>query len=89
MKFDVVRFGCAVSAFWGIAVLFLGIANMLFPGYGAQLLKGIASIYPGYHYGEWGFWGVLVATAYAVVDGWIAGIIFAWLYNVFTRKKRE
>jgi len=88
MKFDVIRFGCAVSALWGLAVLAVGVANLLFPGYGSAFLKAIDSLYPGYTFGKWGFGGVVVATLYAVIDGWVGGVLFAWFYNCFTKKKR-
>ena len=88
MKFDVIRFGCAVASIWGFVVLLVGAANMLWPSYGVGFLKIIDSIYPGYHFGEWGFGGVIVATLYAIIDAWIIGVIFALLYNKFTKKKR-
>jgi len=61
---------------------------MALSGYGAAFLKVIDSIYPGYHMGQWGFFGVIVATLYAALDGFIAGIIFAWLYNLFGKTKK-
>lgn len=89
MKLDVIRLGCAVSAVWGLMVLFAGIANLISPGYAEGFLKVIDSIYPGYHYGQWGFGGVVVATLYAVLDGWIVGVLFALFYNLFTKRKRQ
>ena len=89
MKLDAIRLGCALSAVWGLAVLLVGIGNLIWPGYGVEFLKIIDSIYPGYRLGQWGFGGVVVATLYAVVDGWIAGFVLAWLYNLFTKGKRE
>ncbi len=88
MKLDVIRLGCAVSAVWGLSVLLAGIANLIWPGYAVEFLKIIDSIYPGYHFGKWGFGGVVVGTLYAIVDGWIVGVIFALLYNCFTKRKR-
>ena len=86
MRLSVIRFGCAVASIWGLAVLAVGTANVLWPDYGVKFLEMIDSIYPGYHYGQWGLGGVLVAAMYAVVDAWIFGVIFAWIYNRFTRK---
>ena len=88
MKLNVIRLGCALSAVWGLIVLLCGVANQIWAGYAVEFLKIIDSIYPGYHFGQWGFGGVLVATLYAVVDAWIAGVVFALLYNYFTRGKR-
>jgi hypothetical protein len=88
MKFDVIRFGCAVASIWGLFVLGVGTANFLWPTYGVEFMKVIDSIYPGYHFGEMGFGGVIVATLYAILDAWVIGVIFALIYNKFTKKKR-
>ncbi len=88
MKLDIIRLGCAVSAVWALIVFCVGIANLFWPAYGVGFLKVIDSIYPGYHFGQPGFVGVLVATLYAIVDGWVIGVVFAWLYNQLTKKKR-
>jgi hypothetical protein len=88
MKLDIIRLGFAVSVVWALIVLCVGIANLLWPTYGIGFLKVIDSIYPGYHFGYWGFGGIVVATLYAAVDGWIIGVVFAWLYNQFTKRKR-
>ena len=88
MKFDVIRFGCAVASIWGLVILWAGVANLLWPTYGIEFLKIIDSIYPGYHFGQSGFGGVLVATLYAIIDAWIIGVIFALIYNKFTKKNR-
>ncbi len=88
MKFDVIRLGCALASIWGLVVLLVGVANLLWPNYGVEFLKFIDSIYPGYHFGEWGFWGVLVGTLYAIVDAWVVGVVFALIYNKFTKKIR-
>lgn len=88
MKLDVIRFGCAAASIWGLAVFLAGVANLIWSTYGVEFLKIIDSIYPGYHFGEWGFGGVIVATLYAIIDAWIIGVIFALLYNQFTKKKR-
>lgn len=88
-KLEVIRLGCALSAVWGLIVLSAGLANLIWPEYAVEFLKIVDSIYPGYHYGQWGFGGVVVATLYAAIDAWIVGVIFALLYNLFTKGKRE
>ncbi len=88
MKFNVIRFGCAVASIWGLVVFLVGLTNQLWPTYGVEFLKIIDSIYPGYHFGEWGLGGVIVGTLYAILDAWIIGVIFALIYNKFTKKKR-
>jgi ABC-type phosphate transport system permease subunit len=88
MKFNVIRFGCAVASIWGLVVFLVGLANLLWPTYGVEFLKIIDSIYPGYHFGKWGLGGVIVGTLYAIIDAWVIGVIFALIYNKFTKKKR-
>ncbi|MFB0564461.1 MAG: hypothetical protein ACETWK_02130 [Candidatus Aminicenantaceae bacterium] len=88
MKLDVIRLGCTLSVIWGLIVLLAGVANLIWPGYAVAFLKTVDSIYPGYHYGTWGFGGVVVATIYAAVDGFIVGIVFALVYNLLTKSKR-
>jgi hypothetical protein len=48
-------------------------------------LELCASVYPGYR-AEPTFTSVIVGTLYGVVDGGIAGAVFAWLYNLFAGK---
>jgi hypothetical protein len=69
---------------WGGIVLLVGVGNLILDGYGQRFLEVLASIYPGYHaarsVAEVGF-----AAFYAILDGMIAGGIFAWLYNRLAR----
>jgi hypothetical protein len=66
----------------GGAFFLVGLANLMFAGYGGAFLELGASVYPGYH-GSGGFGSVIVATMYAAVDGAVCGAIVAWLYNFF------
>jgi hypothetical protein len=56
---------------WGAVVFLVGVAHLLWPGYGGAFLDLIASIYPGYHVG--GFATVIVGTLYAALDGGVGG----------------
>jgi len=76
--------GLAIGLIWGGAMLVIGLANLMWPEYGVGFLHLVASIYPGYTPG--GFGSVIVGTLYALVDGFIGGLIFAWLYNMFATK---
>jgi hypothetical protein len=87
MKLGVTRLGFTAAVVWGGIVFVKALANMVMTGYGEAFLKVIDSIYPGYHMGQWGFGGVLVATLYAALDGFIIGIIFALVYNLFGKNK--
>lgn len=67
---------------WGGAILCLGLLHLASPVYGSSFLEGISSIYPGFH-GARNFGDALVGTGYALIDGGLGGLIFAWLYNQF------
>jgi hypothetical protein len=71
----------ALGIFWGACVLIVGVANMFWPSYGQALLQICASIYLGYHPGT-GIGSVVVGTIYALIDGFVGGAIFGWLYNL-------
>ena len=83
MKLDVKAVAITLGLLWGLLAMFLtGIANLIWPGYGQAFLDVMASVYPGYAPGG-GFGQVIVGTLYGVVDGAVAGVVFAWLYNRF------
>ena len=81
MKLNIKALAIASGAIWGSAMLMVGLANMMWPGYGAAFLEVVSSLYPGYEPG--GFGQAINGTLYAVVDGAIGGAIFAWIYNLF------
>jgi hypothetical protein len=80
MQLSVKGLGLAFGVLWGACILLLGLGNLMWPGYGRAVLDLAASIYPGFH-PDGGFAAVLVGTGYGLVDGFIGGAVFAWLYN--------
>jgi hypothetical protein len=68
------------AALWGGCLLFVGLANLVFPSYGADFLRVISSVYPGYD-GAPRVVSVLIGTMWGLADGWGGGYLFAWLYN--------
>lgn len=80
MKLNIKALALACAILWGVAVLLMGVANLIWGGYGQRFLEGLASIYPGYH-ATHGFVEVVVVTLYAAVDGLIGGTVFGCLYN--------
>lgn len=74
----------ASGILWGVAMLGMGLANLIWANYGQQFLQIMASVYPGYHATR-SVAEVIVGTLYGAVDGFIGGAIFAWLYNQFAR----
>ena len=88
MKLNVKAMTIAVALIWGVAVLLVGLANLVWEGYGQMFLDCVASVYPGYK-ATAGIGDVIVGTLYALLDGAIAGLIFALLYNLFATRCAE
>jgi hypothetical protein len=86
MRFDVTALALTAGLLWGAAMLVVAGANLVWPGYGRAFLELVASIYPGYQPGA-GLRSVVVGTLYALVDGVVGGAVFAWLYNLFARRR--
>lgn len=84
MRFNVIALSVTAALFWSGAILLVGLANLVWPGYGGAFLELVASIYPGYHPGQ-GLASIITATLYGLVDGAIGGAIFGWLYNFISR----
>ena len=84
MRFSVKGLALASGILWGVAMLGMGLANLIWANYGQQFLQTMASVYPGYHASR-SVAEVIVGTLYGFVDGLIAGAVFAWLYNQFAR----
>lgn len=84
MKLNTKALAITAGLFWGVAILLVGIGNMISPDYGQAFLSMAASVYPGYT-ASTGVGSVVVGTVYGLVDGAIAGLIFGWLYNLLAK----
>ena len=82
MKLSIKGLAFTAAIIWGAALLIVGSANLMFPGYGANFLEVVGSIYPGYHPGT-GISSVIIGSLYGIVDAGIGATVFAWLYNCF------
>ena len=82
MKFSIKGLALASGILWGVAMLGMGLANLIWGSYGQQFLQMMASVYPGYHATR-SVAEVVAGTLYGIVDGLIGGAVFAWLYNKF------
>lgn len=76
-KLDVKALGLAFGIVWGVALLLMGIAAMLF-SYGDRFVKALGSIYCGY---KATVLGSLIGGIWGFVDAGICGVAIAWLYN--------
>ena len=82
MKLSVLAMACAFGVFWALAILVVGVANAATGDYGHAFLQVISSLYPGYK-GTPGVGQAIVAALYGLLDGVVAGAVFAWIYNFF------
>ena len=87
MKLNLWAMTLTAGILWALAVLLVGLGNLIWPEYGAAFLRIVASIYPGYHATK-SIGDVIVGTLYALLDGAICGLAFGWLYNRFVARGR-
>ncbi len=72
--------GVAIGVLWAFYVVGLGIIAMF--GWGTALVATLASLYIGYGAS---IVGVLIGAVWAFVDGFIAGVVIAWVYNAVAK----
>ena len=76
----------AAAILWGGALFLVGVINFADPNYGTSFLQMTNSVYPWFH-GAHSIGSVLGRTIEGALDGAIAGVLFAWLYNCFVGSK--
>jgi len=86
MKFNVAALALTSGLIWGGLLLFVALANLVWPSYGRTFLDLAASIYPGYRPGS-GVGSAITGTLYGLVDGAIAGAVFGILYNLLAHRR--
>lgn len=79
-KIQPVPLGVAVGVLWAICVFVVGITAMF--GWGNALVAALASLYIGY---SASILGAVIGAIWAFVDGLVAGVIVAWLYNMMAK----
>ena len=85
MKLNIRAMVLTMAILWGAAVLLVGIANLIWIGYGKEFMHLLASIYPGYK-ASGSIGDLTTGVLYALLDGGLFGLFFAWLYNSFLGK---
>jgi hypothetical protein len=88
MRFSFKAMALSGALLWGGAILLVGLINLAAPGYGLSFLQMTSSVYPGFH-DTHTIRSVLIGTFDGLVDGAIAGLLFAWLYNIFSGALRH
>lgn len=81
---NVLSLGLALGIVCAIIAFLFGMAAWLF-GFGRELLELVSFLYIGY--GDT-FLGTIIGTVGAFVDGFIVGVVIAWLYNRFQKMKK-
>ena len=81
----VIAFGFALGLTCGIFVFLLGLSASLL-GWGLELAVALSSVFIGF--GPT-IVGTITGAVWAFVDGLVAGILIAWLYNRFHRNRRR
>src|SRR3989304_10169760 len=79
--FHVLSIGIAFGIVWALGVVLLGLGAWWF-GWGDPIVELLSSIYRGY---DESVLGVLIGGLWGFVDAFIAGVIFAWIYNCLIR----
>lgn len=83
-RLGVISLGLAVGVTAAIYVFLLGIAAGLF-GWGVVAVSVLSNLFIGY---EPSVVGSITGAVWAFVNGLVAGILIAWLYNAFLRARR-
>ncbi len=82
MRLCVISVTVVAAILWVMAFILIGTLNILFPPYGGELLRVLASVYP--HYMASGeVSDLLVGAFWAFWDGAIFGLMISVLYNAF------
>jgi hypothetical protein len=75
-KCQIVPLGVGIGVVWAFYVFSVGITAMF--GWGDHLVASLGTLYLGY---QASVVGALIGAAWAFADGFIAGVIIAWVYN--------
>lgn len=76
--------GVGIGVLWAIYVFCAGIFAMFH--WGTALVTTLASLYIGYGAS---IVGAIIGAIWAFVDGFVAGVIVAWIYNLVARAPEQ
>lgn len=75
-RLSICGLGIALGVSWAIGMLVMGIFWKL--GYGGAMMSSFSSMYVGLAATPI---GILIGMIWAFIDGFIGGVIIAWIYN--------
>jgi hypothetical protein len=81
MRLSTKSMALAFGLLWGGALLFVGLINLAKPTYGVAFLEMMSSVYPWFHASRT-LGDVVIGTVDGLIDGAVAGLLLAWLYNL-------
>ena len=75
--------GLAITSalIWGGGVCLVSIVNTFNSDYGGLFLHVLRSVYPGYN-ADASVVSIVIVTLYALLDGFVLGLLIAWIYNL-------
>lgn len=80
-RLNVKALAIAIGSSWGLCMLFAGWAAIF--GWSVQFVEVMASVYVGYGAS---FLGGIIGALWGFVDGAIAGVIIAFVYNMVAKE---
>jgi len=83
MRLSIKGMAIAGGLLWGGGILLVGLLNLMIPSYGSNFIQLTSSVYPWFHDTR-SIGNVLIGTVDGIIDGGIAGLLLAWLYNAFS-----
>ena len=81
----VISFGLALGITAAVVVFLIGVTTALF-GWGILVVQVLSTLLIGY---EPNFVGAVAGAVWAFVDGFVAGMFMAWLYNRFAARNHH
>ena len=83
-KFDEMAAGLSIGIISAFSLFLLGLTAGLFD-WGTELVNFLGTFYRGYGPD---LAGASVGALWGFIDGFIGGMLVAWLYNVLAKKKK-
>jgi hypothetical protein len=80
MRLSLKAMSIAAGLLWGSAILCVGLINLIDPSYGTNFIQLTSSVYPWFHASRT-IGSVVIGTVDGFIDGAVAGLLFACLYN--------
>jgi hypothetical protein len=88
MRLSLKAMAIAAALLWGGAMLCVGLINLVDPNYGINFIQLTSSVYLWFHASRT-MGNVLLGTVDGLIDGSIAGLIFALQYSAVTNIPRH